>query len=161
MYEHLLVALDGSPAAEQVVPHARALAKAFGSKVTLLRATIAPQAVITQTTAGGPGLADLGPALDPMPIVEADQNAASEYLADVAAGLRQEGLSVSVEQPQGAAEEVIVERARELGVGLILMTTHGRSGLGRMVFGSVADAVLRHARCPVLLVRISPEPAAP
>jgi nucleotide-binding universal stress UspA family protein len=84
MYEHLLVALDGSPAAEQVLPHVRALARAFGSTVTLLRATVAPEAVITQTTAGGPGLADLGPAVDPMPIVEADQSAASDYLAGVA-----------------------------------------------------------------------------
>jgi nucleotide-binding universal stress UspA family protein len=50
---------------------------------------------------------------------------------------------------------VIVERARELGISLILMTTHGRSGLGRLVFGSIADSVLRHAACPVLLVRIT------
>jgi nucleotide-binding universal stress UspA family protein len=48
---------------------------------------------------------------------------------------------------------VIVERAEALGVSLILMTTHGRSGLGRAIFGSTADSVLRHAHCPVLLVR--------
>ena len=50
---------------------------------------------------------------------------------------------------------MIVERAAALRTGLIVMTTHGRSGLGRMVFGRVADSALRHAPCPVLLVRIS------
>ena len=52
-----------------------------------------------------------------------------------------------------------MRRAREFGAGLIAMTTHGRGGLGRLMFGSVADAVLRHAPCPVLLVGVR-EPAA-
>ena len=61
----------------------------------------------------------------------------------------------NAEHPQGSAEHVIVDRAKALDISLILMTTHGRSGLGRMFFGSVADSVLRHAPCPVLLVRIT------
>src|SRR2546425_719971 len=72
--------------------------------------------------------------------------------AVVGAGLPRAQCKVT--SPEGAAREVIVERASALGVGLILMTTHGRGGLGRLVFGSTADSVLRHAPCPVLLVRI-------
>ena len=66
-------------------------------------------------------------------------------------------LTVNTEHPEGPAADEIVKRATELGVSLILMTTHGRSGLGRVVFGSTADSVLRHAPCPVLLVRVTDE----
>ena len=93
--------------------------------------------------------------MDPQPVVEADHSAAVDYLNVVAARLRRRNLNVKVESPQGPADAVIVERASALDIRLILMTSHGRSGLGRMVFGSVSDAVLRHATCPVLLVRIS------
>ena len=158
MYEHLLVALDGSPAAERVLEHAETLAKAFGSTVTLLRATLSPEMVILETTAGGDVTgADIGPGLDPEPIVEADETSAADYLEAIASRLRQHNLTVNVEHPEGRAADVIIERAKALNASMILMTTHGRGGLGRVVFGSVADAVLRHALCPVLLVRISQE----
>jgi nucleotide-binding universal stress UspA family protein len=155
MYEHLLVALDGSPAAERVLEHAEALAKAFGSTITLLRATISPEMVLAQTGGGDATVGQLATSLDPEPVVEADQDSAKTYLEGIAARLRPHNVPVTVECPEGPANRVIVERAAELGVGLILMTTHGRSGLGRMVFGSTADSVLRHAPCPVLLVRIT------
>jgi nucleotide-binding universal stress UspA family protein len=154
MYDPLLVALDGSDAAEQVLSHAEALAGAFGSRITLLRAISSAAMLLTQSTGGGPGLGEVAPAMDPTPILEAEQAAAAEYLRHVAERLQSQGLSVNTETPQGEAESVIVERARELGAALIVMTTHGRGGLGRVVFGSVADSVLRHAPCPVLLVRI-------
>jgi nucleotide-binding universal stress UspA family protein len=154
MYEHLLVALDGSAAAERVLPHAEALARAFASSITLLRATISAEMILAQEATGDATIGQLAPILDPDPIVSADHAAAVEYLDGVAAGLRQHNLKVEVETPEGPANHVIVERAAELGVSLILMTTHGRSGLGRIVFGSVADWVLRHSPCPVLLVHV-------
>jgi nucleotide-binding universal stress UspA family protein len=156
MYEHLLVALDGSETAEQVLPHVEAMATAFGSTVTLLRAGISAETLLAQSAAGGgPNVGDASPAIDPTPILEADRATSTEYLTGIGARLRQNNLNVATEHPEGPAEDVIVERARALGVDLILMTTHGRSGLGRMFFGSVADSVLRHAHCPVLLVRVS------
>jgi nucleotide-binding universal stress UspA family protein len=69
--------------------------------------------------------------------------------------LRSSGLSVDTEQVDGAPAEVIVQRARDLGAGLIMMTTHGRSGLRRVLLGSVAEAVLHDAPCPVLLVKLT------
>jgi nucleotide-binding universal stress UspA family protein len=162
MYEHLLVALDGSPAAERVLPHAIALAKAFGSHVTLLSAVVAAETLLAQSAASGsPGVGDVVPPIDPTPILEAEQDAATTYLARVEAGLRSAGLqNVTSEHPEGSAAEVIVQRASELGVDLILMTTHGRSGLARAVFGSVADSVLRHASCAVLLARVTDDSSA-
>jgi nucleotide-binding universal stress UspA family protein len=157
MYERILVALDGSPAAERVLAHAEALATAFGSRVTLLRATLSAEMVLTQSSAGDATVGPIGPPIDPEPVLEADQETAADYLARVAATLKQRNLNVDTETPEGPANTVIVERAAAMGAGLILMTTHGRSGLGRMVFGSTADSVLRHSACPVLLVRITDE----
>src|SRR5207248_2287982 len=141
MYEHLLVALDGSTAAESVLNHTEALAKAFGSKITLLRATVSPEALLAQTTGTGPAAGDIGALVDPTPIVEIDHEAAQDYLNAIAARLRGDGMTVDLETPEGPAATEIVERAKALGASLILMTTHGRSGLGRVIFGSVADSV--------------------
>jgi nucleotide-binding universal stress UspA family protein len=157
MYEHLLVALDGSRAAEAVLPHAEALAAAFGSKITLLRATLSPEMVLAQTGAAEASTVEVAPVVDPEPVLEADHETASDYVNGVAARLRQRNIEVTVETPEGAANNVILERARALSTNLIVMTTHGRGGLGRVVFGSTADSVMRHAPCPVLLIRISDE----
>ena len=136
MYEHLLVALDGSPTAERVLEHAEALAKAFGSTVTLFRATVAAEELMAQTAGSGQTVGDVGPMIAPTPILEAEREEAVSYLAGVAARLKQDNLTVNTEHFDGPPAEEIVERARALGISLILMTTHGRSGLGRMVFGS-------------------------
>jgi nucleotide-binding universal stress UspA family protein len=157
MYEHVLVALDGSPAAERVLEHAEALALAFHSQVTLLRATISAEIVLAQESAGDVTGGQMAPVLDPEPIIDADSESAEDYLKQVADRLRARGIEVTIEHPAGTANAVIVERAEALDVSLILMTTHGRSGLGRAIFGSTADSVLRHASCPVLLVRITDE----
>jgi nucleotide-binding universal stress UspA family protein len=157
MYEHLLVALDGSPTAERVLEHAEALARAFGSTVTLFRATVAAETLIAETAGTGQSVGEVGPLLDPTPILEAEREEAIAYLDNVAARLKQHNLTVMTEHYEGPPADEIVERARALGVSLILMTTHGRSGLARAVFGNVADSVLRHAPCPVLLVRVTRE----
>jgi nucleotide-binding universal stress UspA family protein len=151
MYDRILVALDGSALAEQVLPHVEALAERFRSTVILLRATTPPGMIIAGSTAGAQPLA--GAVVDPTPIVEAERQEAATYLQAVADRLRKQRVTVECEQVEGPADQTIAERARSLGADLIAMTTHGRGGLGRLVFGSVADAVLRHAPCPVLLVR--------
>ena len=151
MYDRILVALDGSQLAEQILPHVEALAGKLGSTVILLRASTPPATLVAQSTAG---LDSVGPGIvDPTPLVEAEREEARAYLRSVADRLRGRGLAVEVEQPEGAAAEVIRERSAALGARLIAMTTHGRGGLGRLVFGSVADEVLRHAAGPILLVR--------
>ena len=154
MYQHLLVALDGSEAAEAVLDHAVSLATAFHAQVTLLRATVSAETLLAETSSPS-SVGDVGPVVDPTPILDAERETIAEYLTAVADRLRSRGVAaVAIDEPEGSPAEVIVSRATELGVSLLLMTTRGRSGLGRMVFGSVADSVLRHAPCPVLLVRV-------
>src|ERR1700686_3589478 len=97
MYEHLLVALDGSPTAERVLDHAEALAKAFGSTVTLFRATVTAEALMAQTAGAGQSVGDVGPLIDPTPIMEAEREEAVSYLNGVAARLKQHNLNVLTE----------------------------------------------------------------
>jgi nucleotide-binding universal stress UspA family protein len=161
MYTHLLVPLDGSAAAEAALPHAQAMAEKFQAKVTLVRVTVAAETVIAETATGAPGGPGGGPLIDPTPVVEAEQQEAIGYLQRVTERLRGAGLGeVYAEEPEGPAADSIVERARALGVDLIVMSTHARGGLGRLVFGSTADAVLRHTPCPVLLVRVDEHEAS-
>jgi nucleotide-binding universal stress UspA family protein len=155
MYEHLLVALDGSEAAERVLPHVEGLAEAFHSKVTVLSAVVSLEALVAQSSMSGPGdSASLAPPVDATELLEAEQSGTTDYLSRIVARLRARGLSVETDTPEGDPAEQIVARADALGASLILMTTHGRGGIGRLVFGSTAEKVLRHATCPVLLVRI-------
>ena len=173
MYRRILVALDGSDVAERILPHVEALADRFGSVLTLVRATPGVGAVVAATgTGAGPMAGEVvaatgagggpmdGEVVDPTPIIEAERQEAAAYLDAAAARLRGRGLTVDCDRPEGPAGEQVVGRARELGADLIAMTTHGRGGLERLVFGSVADAVLRSAPCPVLLVRESEGPRA-
>jgi nucleotide-binding universal stress UspA family protein len=83
------------------------------------------------------------------------QRDAQEYLAPIAAGLRARGADVIVEVRVGRPETEILGAARDTAADLIAMSTHGRSGLGRLLFGSVAEQVLRNADVPVFLMRHS------
>jgi len=153
MYNKILVPLDGSAFAERVIQRIEPLAEKLGSALVLLQVTTALETLIAQTTPGMAGLA--GAFVDPQPIMAAEQAGAAEYLGGLAERLRAKGFAVEVEHPEGRAATTIIERARAHGADLIAMTTHGRSGLGRLFFGSVAEEVLRHATCPVLLVRMT------
>ena|SRR5438105_2534955 len=152
MYDKILLPLDGSEFAERIIAQVEPLAEKLGSQLVLLQVTTAVETLIAETT---PGMTGGGVAVDPTPIVEAEQTAAEEYLSGVAARLRAKGLKVEFEHPAGHGAHTIIERAKALGVNLIAMTTHGRSGFGRLVFGSVAEEVLRHAPCPVLVTRLT------
>src|SRR5204863_565347 len=94
------------------------------------------------------------PAQDPTQAHRLEQQAGESYLSALADQLRGKGRTVVTAQPEGNPSEEIVEFARGGGANLIAMTTHGRSGVGRLVFGSVAEEVLHQTRCPVLLVRV-------
>jgi nucleotide-binding universal stress UspA family protein len=151
MYKRIVVTLDGSELAERVLPHALSLARCYGSTVELVRAYSPPASVLSASAATA--LPGTGPLVDPGPTIEAGERDADAYLDDVASQLAAEGIAVEHRRLDGPAGESIVAEARRIGADLIAMTTHGRSGLGRVVMGSVADEVVRTAPCPVLLVR--------
>lgn len=149
MYRRILVPLDGSTLAEAAIPHAIGSARCFGASITLLRIATA----IPATTAIDPLTATGADAVLALESVEATEQEAVDYLASVASRPEFQGIDVQTEVVRGSAAMEIVRRARAGDVDLIAMSTHGRTGLSRMVFGSVADQVLREAGIPILLIR--------
>lgn len=137
----LLVPLDGSALAEAALAEASALARQFGASLTLLRA-IEPA---TLAVTGGSRLFD--------PTRQALAEEAQAYLTVVAQPLRDDGLAVDTLVGVGAAEAAVAEAAQDREIDLIVMATHGRGGVARLVLGSVALGTLRRSGAPVLLVR--------
>ena len=133
MLSTILVPLDGSALAEQALPVAERVAQATRARVVLTRVVPALSGAETSIEAGV-------------------AHAAREYLEEIAAGLRRAGITVGVTVPEGDAAAQTVRAVAALSVDLIVMSTHGRSGIGRWRYGSVADAVMRLASVPVLLV---------
>ena len=151
-FHRLLVPLDGSALAEAVLPYARRLAGARGSHIILVQ-------VVTPT----PLTAAMEAPTAAQIVAEADERTRVEahaYLDRMSARLRSEGREVTPMVLLGDPATVLTNVAREHAVELIAMTTHGRTGLNRLVFGSVAEHVLRHATVPVFLVRVSDEAEA-
>jgi nucleotide-binding universal stress UspA family protein len=142
MYERVLVPLDGSEAAEAILPFLEQVAGPLDAEVILLRAVepISPADAIA-SPGGAPGaLADR----------ETD---AKRYLSEVERRLSGKGLRLRTRIAFGLPAEEILAAAKVTGADLIAMATHGRSGLGRVLFGSVAEAVLRTSVVPVLVMR--------
>jgi len=144
MFKHILVPVDGSPTAQKAVEKAAGLARAFGSAVTAIYV------------------------IDPYPFTGLGSDFAygqSEYLAAATAEakeataaahatLTQAGVAVTTRVIEAhAAWRGILETAESLGADLIVMGSHGRRGLEKMVLGSVAQRVLSHAHLPVFVVR--------
>lgn len=152
-YQRILLALDGSRFAERVLPCLEPLAQKFGSTVTLLRALTPVRAPVTPDASAG-AVSEGWPAADEDVVTDEMRRDAASYLTDVRRRLQARGLTVESESPEGPASDAILRRARQLGVDLIAITTHGRAGVDRMLLGSVAEDVLRRAPCPVLLVRV-------
>jgi nucleotide-binding universal stress UspA family protein len=149
MFEKILVCLDGSELAAQVIPYAAEQASRFKSRVVLLRVVTGTLA-IPPTSAGAPAYTGEMVAEQ----IRLEEKEANEYLEGVARSLREKGLDVETavlrHPPVG---EAVVEYAQQNGVDLIALSSHGHSGLGRLVFGSVADHVLRNSGLPLLVIR--------
>ncbi len=153
MFNKVLVPLDGSELAEAVLPHAESLARACRSQLLLLQ-VIPPASQVVGLT----GAADLGPMthtdVDAIhATMESETRKAQAYLTKAAERLSQGGLVVNWEVRQGPPGPSIVTCAQEAGADIIAISTHGRSGFGRLIFGSVADHVLRKAGVPILLIK--------
>jgi len=145
MFERILVCLDGSELAEQILPYARGQAKSFRSKLLLLQ--VADEAQV-YTSPAEPAVV-----VEQLDRVRKEKQEAAEYLASISKSLQSEGFDVEAAVVAGPAGQTIVRFAEDKDVGLIALATHGHGGLGRAVFGSVADYVLRHTRIPVLCIR--------
>lgn len=147
--QRVLVPLDGSEMAEQVLPATADVARAVGAEMVLLR-VVTLQVYGSSEAMWYPG---------PDGWVEAITQVAVTYLNQVADSLREQGVSVTIATETGPVAETIIRFAEANLVDLVAMCTHGRTGLVRWALGSVADRVLRGGSTPVLLVRAKPSHA--
>jgi len=150
MFERILVCLDGSKLAEQILPYAVEEAFRFQGKIILFQAVPEPVAY----SPGIPG-AEYGAIQTDIMLEEAKKalNEGRDYLEKVAAPIREGGVPVETVTILGRAGETIVNHAHDSSINLIAIATHGRSGVRRGVFGSVADYVLRESGLPILVIR--------
>jgi nucleotide-binding universal stress UspA family protein len=141
MYRKMLVPLDGSELAECVLPHVKAIARGCSiGKVVLLRVV---EPIPPETP----------PALDFEALQKAGMKAAEYYLAEIKAKLGKEGFKVEAKVLTGKPAETITDFTQREKVDLIALATHGRSGISRWVFGSIADKLVHSSSIPVLLIR--------
>jgi nucleotide-binding universal stress UspA family protein len=152
MFNKILVPLDGSELAERALASAFTLAAQAEGEVHLLR-VCAPEKMLVPNTPvfGGYGL------LWPDQALETAEEEARAYLAAIQKSKAPRPVRVRAQVFEGGVAEAIVDTAVADKMDLIVMSSHGYSGLTRWVLGSVAEKVLRSAPCPVLVIR-SPEP---
>lgn len=138
MLERILIPLDGSPLAEEILTQIRRILKGKNTEIHLLRTVFVPVSLAR---------------IDTGKILEVDRAAARRYLDSLAQRLRKEDIQVRTHLMEGQTAETIVRSAARTRATLIAMTTHGRSGLARWVMGSVAEKVVRSSPVPLLLMR--------
>jgi nucleotide-binding universal stress UspA family protein len=145
MFKRLLVPLDGSGFGSRALRYADTIAKQFGAEVILLQVVIQARPL---TTEGGVDLA--------MQIaLEEDKRnfaRARRYLSTKVRGIKSHGIEAEYKVVIGEPAESIMQFSQKEHVDLVIMTTHGKSGLKRAILGSVADSVIRESGKPVLVI---------
>ncbi|MCA9793612.1 MAG: universal stress protein [Candidatus Eremiobacteraeota bacterium] len=137
MYSKILVPLDGSELAEQALAPAGELARRFGAELYLVRVFLPPVISPAAWTS-----------ID-MTKVRAEEE---QFLRNYLDEQQVEGVLCHRLLIEGEAADALMHTAKEQGIDLIVMTSHGRTGFNRWLFGSVAERVVRHAPCPVLTI---------
>jgi len=139
----IIVPIDFSPTSAQALPYAAALAGRFGAEITLLHVTepVVIPAELRSVPVGIQG------------VVESPEPAAREQLTLLGQEMFDETVPVRVLVRTGVPFQEITKAAKSLGADLITLTTHGYTGLKHVLLGSTAERVVRHADCPVLVVR--------
>ncbi len=148
MYQRILVPLDGSTLSEAVLPHAERLARALNAEIVLLHVDASPAPTFD------PHESPLAPEPEEVKIMRADEK---HYLKVLCIKLENEGLRVTYLLRDGMVAEAIMEAAEIEQADLIAMSTHGRTGLLRLLLGSVAEQVVRQSKIPVMLIRPTKE----
>jgi len=146
MYGKILVPLDGSKRAERILPHVEELARLYGAEVVFLQVIVWPPVVS-------------GYVVSPFDEGECRKESlkqkkdAESYLASWESNLREKGISARTLLGYGPVVEAILDTAKHEGADLIALASHGRSGLSRVFYGSVAAGILHRADRPLLLIR--------
>ena len=136
-FDRILVPLDGSECAEDILPMVEKLATDFKASIALLRVA----------------LAHTFPGVDPTDAEVKVVREAEQYLAKVQERLKAKGFKVDSHVRYGNDAEEILNHAGLKDIDLVAMSTHGRTGVGRFVLGSVAEKIIRHSPKPIFLRR--------
>jgi nucleotide-binding universal stress UspA family protein len=150
MYAQILIATDGSELAGHALDQGLKLAKALGSRVTIVTVT-EPAAVV-----GGGYATMAGIGFDPIPELIDAQKKIADGVLDAAAKTAEGQGVVDVKTllvDNSFPAEGVVAAAEQIGADLIVMASHGRRGLGRLLLGSQTSNVLAHSKVPVLVTR--------
>jgi nucleotide-binding universal stress UspA family protein len=146
MFQHILLPLDGSEIAEQALPPALKLAAQFDAEITLLR-VIQPPYVATHISGSA-----YGEVINSLRRIAYEEGMG--YLKEQQAALRDLGHKTHIHLVEGDdVAGIILNLIQTLEVDTVVMSTHGRGGISRWVYGSVADKLLRVATVPILLIR--------
>ncbi|GHO42417.1 universal stress protein [Ktedonospora formicarum] len=144
MFQHILVPLDGSPLAEEALPVAAQLARASGGMITLLQVVDISYAYLSYGA--------MQPAIT-QEIIDSSFSCARMYLDSLSRYPDLAGVSLKKQVALGYAAAMILSEASEHLVDIIVMSSHGYTGIKRWVLGSVAEKVVHHAPVPILILR--------
>jgi nucleotide-binding universal stress UspA family protein len=145
MYSTILVPLDGSKRAEAILPHVEEMARKMGSRIILLT-SVEQQLVYT-------GDLEISAMVHKEDDMAQQTKTAKSYLHKVQTKLGKKGIQVSTTIMQGPPVEAILAAAAQENVDMIAIASHGRSGLGRVFYGSVAAGILHRVDRPLLVIR--------
>jgi nucleotide-binding universal stress UspA family protein len=144
MYKKILVPLDGSKLAETALPHAESLAAQYGAELLLL-SIVTPPAITT------------GRGVEALKVFETEIESlvqeTEDYLKQLRNKLNARNIACETVVKFEPVVRSIVETANEAAVDLVIIASHGRSGLGRVFFGSVAAGVLNRIEQPLMVIR--------
>jgi nucleotide-binding universal stress UspA family protein len=156
-YKKILVTLDGSTFAAQALPHARYLAMTTGATLTLLQ--VVPDVEVATDVAATVGTLMHVENVASRDVQRAEQAQQSKVettersLRELASIIAGNELTTEVAVEVGKPAEQIIEYVKHHHIDLLMMSTHGRTGLAHLLYGSVAGKVLHEANCPVLVIR--------
>lgn len=149
-FKKILLPLDGSPFSEASIPYVKDLAKGTGGEIILLRVNEPPALPADRSPAIKPSWEEYRDIL-----IAEIQRQTDEYLEGIRANLEKSGIKVKSQATLGKATEGILQVAQKEDINLIAMTTQGRTGVSRWVYGSVASRIVEESLQPVLLIRPS------
>jgi nucleotide-binding universal stress UspA family protein len=156
MFAKILVPLDGSELSEKALAMAQNLASASDTSIHLMQVISLRPELDARRGSGGESITVLEMVQDAARrLIEVQTARGKEYLEGLAVQLQKAGINVTTVIREGAADENIVEYAKEQEIDLIVMSTHGRSGFKRFFVGSVTDRIIRSGETPVLVLPAS------
>jgi len=143
MYKKILVPLDGSERAEAILPHVESLGKAHQASIIFLGVVELPPIIMVEA---------MSSSLD-YQAYEQHVDDVEQYLVSQQNSFLEKEIDAQIRIGHGRMVDVIIKTADTEGVDLVAMTSHGRTGLAQVFYGSVAVGVLHRVNCPILIIR--------